>query len=77
MSIETQSAHITPAGGNVFADLGFGSQEAAMLKEKSEQLILKKLRKPGLASSTGYDESDHFRGVTKMTEVGKTNHAQH
>jgi predicted XRE-type DNA-binding protein len=43
MSIETQSTHITPVGGNVFADLGFGPQEAVLLKERSQQIISEKL----------------------------------
>lgn len=42
MSIETKSAHITPAGGNVFADLGFGHEEAAALQAESKRIIWKK-----------------------------------
>lgn len=43
MSIETKSMHITPAGGNVFADLGFEPAEAAALKAKSQRIISEKL----------------------------------
>lgn len=43
MSIETKSAHITPAGGNVFADLGFEPQVAAVLKADSQRIISEKL----------------------------------
>jgi predicted XRE-type DNA-binding protein len=43
MSIETKSMHITPAGGNVFADLGFDAEEAAALQAKSKQIISEKL----------------------------------
>ncbi|MDR2000563.1 MAG: XRE family transcriptional regulator [Zoogloeaceae bacterium] len=39
----TQSAHITPAGGNVFADLGFEPEEAAALKAQSQRIISEKL----------------------------------
>ncbi len=39
MSTETCSTHITPAGGNVFADLGFGPKEAAELKAESQRII--------------------------------------
>jgi len=39
MSIDTETRHITPAGGNVFADLGFGPEEAAALKAESDRLI--------------------------------------
>ncbi len=43
MSISTKSAHITPAGGNVFADLGFEPGEAAELKAESQRIISEKL----------------------------------
>lgn len=36
---ETESAHITPAGGNVFGDLGFEADEAAALKTESRRRI--------------------------------------
>lgn len=39
MSIVTQSMHITPADGNVFADLGFEPEEAAALKAESQRII--------------------------------------
>lgn len=43
MSTETKSTHITPAGGNVFADLGFEPQVAAALKAESQRIISEKL----------------------------------
>lgn|SRR5574343_460829 len=43
MSIETKSTHITPVGGNVFADLGFAPEEAAALKSESQRIISEKL----------------------------------
>jgi len=43
MSIETKSMHITPAGGNVFTDLGFEPAEAAALQEQSKRVISEKL----------------------------------
>lgn len=43
MSIETKSMHITPVGGNVFADLGFDAEEAKVLQAKSKKIISKKL----------------------------------
>ena len=43
MSIETKSVHITPVGGNVFADLGFAPEEAAALKAESQRIISEKL----------------------------------
>lgn len=43
IDIETKSMHITPAGGNVFADLGFEPEEAAKLQENSNRIISEKL----------------------------------
>ena len=37
------AGHITPAGGNVFADLGFAPAEAAALLEQTHKVIAKKL----------------------------------
>ncbi|WP_426399477.1 excisionase family DNA-binding protein [Ralstonia sp. R-29] len=39
MAVETKSMHITPVGGNVFADLGFEPEEAAALKAESQRII--------------------------------------
>ena len=43
MDTEFKSKHVTPVGGNVFADLGFGPKEAAMLKTESDRIIADKL----------------------------------
>ena len=37
------AAHVTPVGGNVFADLGFEPAEATALFEQSQKAIAKKL----------------------------------
>ena len=37
-----KSMHITPAGGNVFADLGFPPEEAAVLQAESKRIISEK-----------------------------------
>ncbi len=39
----SQTTHITPAGGNVFADLGFSPNEAEQLKAHSDFIIQTKL----------------------------------
>ena len=39
MVICTEIRHVTPKGGNVFADLGFGPGEAVKLKIKAELMI--------------------------------------
>ncbi|MBB5370604.1 MULTISPECIES: helix-turn-helix domain-containing protein [unclassified Janthinobacterium] len=40
---DSESAHITPAGGNIFADLGFAPQEAAALQAQSRRIISDKI----------------------------------
>lgn len=41
--IQTQIRHITPIGGNVFFDLGFGSEEADRLKAQADNIISTKI----------------------------------
>lgn len=36
---DTASSHITPAGGNVFTDLGFGAERAQALLEQADASI--------------------------------------
>jgi predicted XRE-type DNA-binding protein len=43
MTSDNLAGHITPAGGNVFSDLGFEPAEAAALFEQSQKAIAKKL----------------------------------
>ena len=43
MKQHTNSGHITAAGKNVFADLGFSPKEAAALQAKSKRIISEKL----------------------------------
>ncbi|MEW6057969.1 MAG: hypothetical protein AB1540_15280 [Bdellovibrionota bacterium] len=43
MSTKSIITHITPADGNVFADLGFPPEEAARLKAESDRVISKEL----------------------------------
>ena len=38
-----QTSHITPVGGNVFADLGFDAEAAQALQLQTHQVIAKKL----------------------------------
>ena len=42
MMTETQSMHITPVGGNVFADLGFDPEDAANMQAESKRIIAEK-----------------------------------
>ena len=40
---DNASGHITPVGGNVFADLGFDKAEAKALQAQTREVIAKKL----------------------------------
>ena len=46
-SVETESMHITPVSGNVFADLGFTLKEATELKAQSQRIISEDLARTG------------------------------
>lgn len=37
--VDVKIRHVTPAGGNVFADLGFEPEEAAKLKIRSQLMM--------------------------------------
>lgn len=39
MNIDTKSMHVTPVGGNIFADLGFEPKEAARMLAETDQVI--------------------------------------
>ena len=41
--IDTEIRHVTPADGNIFADLGFDQEEAATLLAESDRIIAEKL----------------------------------
>ncbi len=43
MKRNTKLGHITPAGANIFADLGFEPTEAVKLLDESNQIISEKL----------------------------------
>lgn len=75
MSSETKSAHVTPAGGNVFSDLGFEPKEAVALQANSKRIISEKIMiKEQLmrelavwiqTSSLKQAEAAHILGVTR------------
>lgn len=74
MSIDTKSAHITPAGGNIFADLGFDPNEAATLKAKSQLIISEKLaiKESLMAELAGWIESKNLRQTDAAEILGVT-----
>jgi predicted XRE-type DNA-binding protein len=74
MKIETQSVHITPAGGNVFLDLGFEPDEAAALKADSDRIISEKLAiKEALMSElAGWIEANRLKQAQAAEILGVT-----
>lgn len=57
MNIETELAHVTPVGSNVFVDLGFEPEEATALQSESQRIIREKLVfKNSLISERSTDE---------------------
>lgn len=65
-----KTSHITPAGGNVFADLGFPPEEAAALKAESDQTTRKpSLQERGMAKNkeTTYLLRSH-KNAKRLTE---------
>ncbi len=45
--IDSRTRHITPAGGNIFLDLGFPPDEAAKLKAEAERMAAERHNKTG------------------------------
>jgi predicted XRE-type DNA-binding protein len=74
MSIETKSMHITPAGGNVFADLGFEPKEAAALKAESQRIIAEKLaiKESLMAELAGWIEVKKLKQAEAAEILGVT-----
>lgn len=74
MSIDTKSAHITPAGGNIFADLGFEPEEAASLKAESQRIISEKLaiKNSLMAELAGWIEAKNLRQSDAAEILGVT-----
>ena len=63
MKDEPIIGHITPADGNVFLDLGFSPEQAAMMKADSDREILeKRMIKESLRGEvTGWIEANHLK----------------
>ena len=68
MSSKSIITHITPVGGNVFADLGFQPEEAAALKAESQRVISEKLAKTLAAMPNVGTDEDFVRDqeVTRL-----------
>ena len=74
MSIETKSMHITPAGGNVFADLGFEPEEAAALQAESKRIISEKLaiKESLMAELAGWIDEKNLKQAEAARILGVT-----
>jgi len=59
MNRDSKTQHITLATGNVFSDLGFDTEEAAVLAAASQQVISEKLaiREPLTTEADGLAKS--------------------
>lgn len=62
--IDTESRHFTPAGSNIFADLGFGEEESAALKAESDRIITEKLAMPRHGAEIDFNP-DSLRSANK------------
>lgn len=65
MKIDTKLRYITPADGNVFADLGFDPGEAAALMAESDRIIVEKLAKEDELSSENPSKETDLESLKK------------
>jgi len=74
MNIDTESRHITPAGGNIFSDLGFNPEEAAILKARSDRIITEKLaiKESLMAEIAGWIEEKNLKQIEAAKILGVT-----
>jgi len=56
MATSTHTVHITPADGNVFADLGFDPDIAKALQTESQRIIAAKLAAARLAGDNAHPD---------------------
>jgi predicted XRE-type DNA-binding protein len=66
--------HITPAGGNVFADLGFEPEEAAALQAESKRIISEKLaiKESLMAELAGWIDEKNLKQAEAARILGVT-----
>ena len=74
MSFETKSMHITSINDNVFVDLGFEPEEAAVLKARSQRVIAVKLAiKDSLITElAAWIEANKFKQTEAAEALGVT-----
>ena len=63
MSSKSIITHITPVGGNIFADLGFEPDEAAQLLAETDAVISEKraIKNSLMAELVGWIETKHLK----------------
>lgn len=66
--IDTNIRYTTEANGNVFADLGFETQEATALKQASQQLIENKLML--MKAMSDWIKQNHLKQAEAATILG-------
>jgi len=76
MSIDTKSMHVTPAGGNVFADLAFEPKEASALKAESQRIISAKLaiKNNLLTALAGWMETEQLKQIDERRYLASRAH---
>jgi predicted XRE-type DNA-binding protein len=74
VSIETKSMHITPVGGNIFADLGFAPAEAVRLLAETDQAISEKLaiKESLMTELAAWIEAKHLKQSDAAQILGVT-----
>lgn len=66
--------HVTPVGGNVFADLGFAPDEAVRLKAESDRIIAEKLaiKEQLMEQLSAWMAEKHMKQVEAASILGIT-----
>ena len=74
MSSESIITHVTPVGGNIFADLGFEPDEAARLLAETDAVISEKLaiKNSLMTELTNWIESKHLKQAEAAEILGVT-----
>jgi predicted XRE-type DNA-binding protein len=74
VSSETIITHVTPVGGNIFADLGFEPDEAARLLAETDAVISEKLaiKNSLMTELARWIESKHLKQAEAAEILGVT-----
>lgn len=70
MSSESIITHVTPVGGNIFADLGFEPEEAAKLLAESHAIIAQKLADKQSVLAEMPEDLPRIEGWDEIPPVG-------